>query len=204
MRQALSEKNAGWPRGYKNLPSLPCFYHRVICNSPTRINGFVFFCFCFFAGNIDQDTVVYHNLSSPIRARYIRFRLSSWIGGVSMRVELYGCVGEVKFWIAEKNSWVVQQMICNSLIFYPLCERYRALFNFVFLNIWASQKGYSIFHFTLVVLLTLNYNLSYNSQDSDQKSPFRLQESLLSPTTISNSCSDSYIFLLDVNILSRK
>ena len=106
---------------------------------------------------------MYHNLSSPIRARYIRLRPSSWIGGVSMRVELYGCVGEVKFWIAEKNSWVVQQMICNSLIFYPLCERYRALlFNFVFLNIWASQKGYSIFHFTLMVLLALNYNLSFN------------------------------------------
>ena len=187
-------------RGYQNLPSLPSELlsqsHLQLTHAYQRV--------FFFAGNTDQDTVVYHNLSSPIRERYIRFLPPSWIVGVSMRVKLYGFLGEVKFWISE-NSWVVQQMICNSLIFYPLCERYRALlFNFVFLNIWASQKGYSIFHFTLVVLLALNYNLSFNSQDSDQKSPFRLQESLLSPTTISNSCSNSYIFLLDVNILGRK
>ena len=204
MRQALSEKNARekcrLTKGVTKIyPLYPLsFYHKVICNLPTHINGF------FFAGNTDQDTVVYHNLSSPIRERYIRFQPTSWIVGVSMRVELYGFLGEVKFWISE-NSWVVQQMICNSLIFYPLCEIYCALlFYFVFLNIWASQKCYSIFHFTLMVLLALNYNLSFNSQDSDQKSPFRLQESLLSPTTISNSCSDSYIFLLDVNILCRK
>ena len=196
----MLEKNAGWPKGLpkSTLSTLWAFITESFATYPRISTGF------FFAGNTDQDTVVYHNLSSPIRERYIRFRPPSWIVGVSMRVKLYGFLGEVKFWISE-NSWVVQQMICNSLIFYPLCERYRALlFNFVFLNIWASQKGYSIFHFTLVVLLALNYNLSFNSQDSDQKSPFRLQESLLSPTTISNSCLNSYIFHLHVNILSRK
>ena len=195
----MLEKNAGWPKGLpkSTLSILWVFITESFATYPRISTGF-------FAGNTDQDTVVYHNLSSPIRERYIRFRPTSWIVGVSMRVELYGFLGEVKFWISD-NSWVVQQMICNSLIFYPLCERYRALlFNFVFLNIWASQKGYSIFHFTLVVLLALNYYISFNSQDSDQKSPFRLQESLLSPTTISNSCSNSYLFLLDVNILSRK
>ena len=50
-----------------------------------------------FSGNTDQDTVVYHDLSPPIKARYIRFQPTSWIGGVSMRVELYGCLGKVQF-----------------------------------------------------------------------------------------------------------
>ena len=162
----MLEKNAGWPKGLpkSTLSTLWAFITESFATYPRISTGF------FFAGNTDQDTVVYHNLSSPIRARYIRFRPTSWIGGVTMRVELYGCLGDVKFWIADKDSWVVEQMICNSLIFYPLCERYRALlFNFVFLNIWASQKGYSIFHFTLMVLLALNYNLFFNSQDSDQK-----------------------------------
>ena len=116
-------------RGYQNLPSLPS---ELLSQSHLQLtHAYQRF---FFAGNTDQDTVVYHNLSSPIRERYIRFRPPSWIVGVSMRVKLYGFLGEVKFRISE-NSWVVQQMICNSLIFYPLCERYRALFNFVFLNI---------------------------------------------------------------------
>ena len=97
MRQALSEKNARekcrLTKGVTKIyPLYPLsFYHKVICNLPTHINGF------FFAGNTDQDTVVYHNLSSPIRERYIRFRPPSWIVGVSMRVKLYGFLGEVKF-----------------------------------------------------------------------------------------------------------
>ena len=45
-----------------------------------------------FAGNIDQNTVVYHDLNPPITARYIRFKLVEWQGWISMRVELYGCV----------------------------------------------------------------------------------------------------------------
>ena len=45
-----------------------------------------------FAGNIDQNTVVYHDLNPPITARYIRFKLVEWQDWISMRVELYGCV----------------------------------------------------------------------------------------------------------------
>ena len=44
-----------------------------------------------FAGNADQDTVVYHELNPPITARYIRFRPVAWHGHISMRMELYGC-----------------------------------------------------------------------------------------------------------------
>ena len=42
-----------------------------------------------FAGNADQDAVVFHELNPPIRARYIRFRPVAWNKAASMRVELY-------------------------------------------------------------------------------------------------------------------
>ncbi|KAL9954030.1 hypothetical protein ACROYT_G041518 [Oculina patagonica] len=44
-----------------------------------------------FAGNTDQDTVVYHDLSQPITSRYVRFLPVAWYQWTSMRVELYGC-----------------------------------------------------------------------------------------------------------------
>ena len=49
-----------------------------------------------FSGNSDEDSVVYHQLNPPIRARYIRFRPIAWNGHISMRVELYGCQGNVE------------------------------------------------------------------------------------------------------------
>ncbi|XP_078352346.1 EGF-like repeat and discoidin I-like domain-containing protein 3 [Oculina patagonica] len=50
-----------------------------------------------FAGNSDQDSVVYHELIPPITARYIIFRPVTWHGHISMRVELYGCKGTKEF-----------------------------------------------------------------------------------------------------------
>ena len=65
---------------------------------------FVFCLFCFvfspfikvFAGNYDQKTIVYHDLSPPIVGRYIRFRPVNWQEGIAMRVELFGCSGNLK------------------------------------------------------------------------------------------------------------
>ena len=51
-----------------------------------------------FTGNVDQNTVVYHNLDPPITARYIRFKPVEWQDWISMRVELYGCV-QGKVWM---------------------------------------------------------------------------------------------------------
>ena len=45
-----------------------------------------------FDGNIDENSVVYHDLNPSITARYIRFLPVEWEGEISMRVELYGCV----------------------------------------------------------------------------------------------------------------
>ncbi|XP_066019015.1 uncharacterized protein [Pocillopora verrucosa] len=46
-----------------------------------------------FRGNSDRETVVYHEIREPIRARYIRIRPVSWYRHISMRVEIYGCPG---------------------------------------------------------------------------------------------------------------
>ena len=59
-----------------------------------------------FVANTDQDTVVYHDLSNAIQARYIRFRPTAWHGHISMRVEVYGCKGIDVF------------LFRNSVIFY--------------------------------------------------------------------------------------
>ena len=61
-------------------------------------NNFWSFTIQDFTGNKDKDTVVYHVLNPPIRARYIRFRPEDWYEHISMRVELYGCrEGTCKF-----------------------------------------------------------------------------------------------------------
>lgn len=44
-----------------------------------------------FTGNLDRNSVVYHELNPPIRARYLRFLPVSWENYIAMRVELYGC-----------------------------------------------------------------------------------------------------------------
>ena len=45
-----------------------------------------------FTGNTDRNTIVYHDLNPPIKARYIRFRPMAWFTHITMRVELYGCL----------------------------------------------------------------------------------------------------------------
>ena len=48
-----------------------------------------------FDGNSDRETVVRHNLTKVITARYIRFQPTVLHVLASMRVELYGCFGNV-------------------------------------------------------------------------------------------------------------
>lgn len=49
-----------------------------------------------FTGNKDRNTVVRHDLNPPITARFIRFQPVSWFAHISMRAELYGCLGGKK------------------------------------------------------------------------------------------------------------
>ena len=48
-----------------------------------------------FTANTDADKVVKHDLSPPIKARFIRFRPTTWTDQIAMRVELFGCEGKV-------------------------------------------------------------------------------------------------------------
>ena len=48
-----------------------------------------------FLGNTDQDTVVKHRFIEGIRARYIQFHPTGWHNHISMRVEVYGCKGNI-------------------------------------------------------------------------------------------------------------
>ncbi|XP_029200554.2 uncharacterized protein LOC114965136 [Acropora millepora] len=67
-----------------------------------------------FLGNADQNTVVSHELDTPIRARYIRFRPTEWHGHISMRVELYGCIQECKQPLGMANGAIVDEQISAS------------------------------------------------------------------------------------------
>ncbi|KAL9957479.1 hypothetical protein ACROYT_G039117 [Oculina patagonica] len=66
-----------------------------------------------FAGNTDQNTIVYRKLNPPIIARYIRFVPVSWNGNISMRVELFGCKQEVDQCTNGKHSCDVNA-VCNN------------------------------------------------------------------------------------------
>ncbi|CAH3166775.1 unnamed protein product [Porites evermanni] len=50
-----------------------------------------------FVGNTDENTIVYNELNGSIVARYTRFQPTAWHNHISMRVELYGCKGNL-FW----------------------------------------------------------------------------------------------------------
>lgn len=43
-------------------------------------------------GNGDKNSVVKHNLSPHIEARFLRLNPKTWKGHISMRMELYGCL----------------------------------------------------------------------------------------------------------------
>ena len=70
-----------------------------------------------FDGNTDQDTIVYHELNPPIRARYIRFQPKAWNKHISMRVELYNCKGIKGFLLQD----IVYSVVFVFLQYQNLC-----------------------------------------------------------------------------------
>ncbi|CAB4003226.1 Hypothetical predicted protein, partial [Paramuricea clavata] len=48
-------------------------------------------CCAVFSGNTDKFSMVHHDFSSPIFARYIRIQPKTWNGHISLRMELFGC-----------------------------------------------------------------------------------------------------------------
>ena len=45
-----------------------------------------------FAGNTDQKGLRSHAINPPVHACYVRVDPRGWHSGISMRMELYGCV----------------------------------------------------------------------------------------------------------------
>ena len=58
-----------------------------------------------FAGNADQDSIVYHDLNPPITSQYIRFVPVDYHLQISMRVELYGCLQGNEEWVSISKTF---------------------------------------------------------------------------------------------------
>ena len=65
---------------------------------------FVCWSFKVFKGNKDRDSIVYHEINPPIQARYIRLRPTAWYHHISLRMELYGCLGMVTVTLCHKST----------------------------------------------------------------------------------------------------
>lgn len=66
-----------------------------------------------FAGNTDEDTVVYHDQRPPIKVQYIRFRPVAWYRSMAIRVGLYDCQQGTENYCPEICN---QQVSCNQLV----------------------------------------------------------------------------------------
>ncbi|XP_066029720.1 uncharacterized protein [Pocillopora verrucosa] len=74
-----------WVTAYKlqySEDGVNFYYYKVPGQSSPKV----------FKGNKDRDSIVYHKISPPIQARYIRLRPTAWYGHISLRMELYGCL----------------------------------------------------------------------------------------------------------------
>ena len=81
-----------------------------------------------FAGNTNRDSIVRNNLNPPIISRYIRFLPIAWHGHISMRVELYGCIG-----IVAKFAFFFMSLISLKLVAHKMRPSlFVCLFVFVF------------------------------------------------------------------------
>lgn len=68
----------------------------ILLNGRRKFCGFIsILSFKVFTANKDRDTVVYHKLTLPRKVRYIRVIPWTWHNHISMRMELYGCLGNL-------------------------------------------------------------------------------------------------------------
>ena len=89
-------------------------------------------------GNTDRETVVKHGLKEGIRARYIRFRPTAWHKHISMRVEVYGCNGNIIGFLVFVENFVCFSRV--SLISDVFLERTLSVFYFFFFQKKKKKK----------------------------------------------------------------
>ena len=56
------------------------------------------YCFQFFDGNTDRNTIVTIDFDPPVLGQYIRIHPTKWGLGIGLRVEFVGCTQEEQFY----------------------------------------------------------------------------------------------------------
>jgi len=105
--------------------------------------------------------VVYHELSPPIKARYIRFLPQAWFGHISMRVELYGCQGTVGFPPLFLTFHRLLKIEMRYLLFYRyVCSVMVTIYRLLKLNTEGRQLDVIVeFNSILDIIFKLTYTL---------------------------------------------
>ena len=58
-----------------------------------------------FSANSDRNTVVKHSIIPNIEARFVQLHPKTWRAGISMRMELYGCLkGKLAHFLVNCNN----------------------------------------------------------------------------------------------------
>ncbi|PFX19748.1 EGF-like repeat and discoidin I-like domain-containing protein 3 [Stylophora pistillata] len=68
-----------------------------------------------FVGNSDRDTVVKNPVISPIKARYLRLIPTEWHNHISKRIELYGCLENMRALGMESGTITDSQLTASSI-----------------------------------------------------------------------------------------
>ena len=68
------------------------------------LDAFCVFLAQIFPGNGDSETAVFNILKPPITARYIRISPIAWYKNIAMRIEIYGCTGNVLIVTNDANK----------------------------------------------------------------------------------------------------
>ena len=80
-----------------------------------------------FRGNFDRHTVVAYRFVPPFKAQYARVHPKTWRGGVSMRLEFYGCAsGEFllgELFVELLRFLSVPGDTFNAKLYWPLAKR---------------------------------------------------------------------------------
>ena len=99
LKYASTSRKAPW--NCLQIKDLKSKYEPTTSPETTESTTCTYFCFFVFlqvfVGNSDSDTVVKHYLTPAIKARYVRLTPTAWNNHISMRIELYGCLGNWPF-----------------------------------------------------------------------------------------------------------
>ncbi|XP_068677063.1 uncharacterized protein [Montipora foliosa] len=95
-----------------------------------------------FDGNKDRDTIVYHMLKPAITARFVRILPVAWNGHISMRIELYGCLGCSSALGMERGEIHDSQITASSQWDESHAAKLARLHNSgTFVNSWATRTN---------------------------------------------------------------